>query len=217
MAEKTIYFPQEPGETGYRVSEFGDHFRERALIGVHYFEIERLVDKKTVVKTDDGDYKIIPFLFEAEDLRENMGGCHWIIPGGVSTKVQLITEPNYQLSTRAVEGSGWFLRWHPQRGINITWVDTRLGLRNPVVTSGYQWLVCWVASPDTEQLIVEGVDRPHYDPKFERELRPGKDRDVMLTTKDGQGEKRAIFGLSDFWYHLHRLRGQEHLLRVPGR
>jgi hypothetical protein len=203
------------GETNYRVSEFSKGWRQQALVGVHMYDIERLKDKTVVSQGKNGEYRRTPFLFEAEGLRETVGGCHWIIPGGVATRAQLIVEPSYQLTTRVVQGRGWFLRWHPQRGINITYADTRLGLRNPVVTSGYQWLVCWVAHPEVNQIIVEGVDSPHYDPKFEREIML-RDQSIKATIKDFWGERTAFYPLGEFWYHLDRL-SREERIDMPGR
>jgi len=216
MTERVYCHLPEVGETYYRVSDHGDDFRKQALVNVHHYGIERLLDQANVVETTQGKYEIIPFLFEAEGLRETVDGCHWIIPGGVATRVQLITEPSYQVTMRAVEGSGWLLRWHPRRGVNITWIDTKLGLRNPVVTSGYQWLVCGIANPEEKHLIIEGVDSPHFDPKFETELKPWQDRGLTSTVKDGWGERKSIYSLSEFWYHHRRLPRQEQPIYSPG-
>ena len=164
--------------------------------------------------TIQAGYEIVPF--QLQERNKPQEGAIWKLQPGQSTKVQRIVHPEYQITTEAVNGTGFFLKITPDGEINIKLGDPRLGKDNPKITFGHQDIICFIASIDSDgEFAVEGKENIPFKASFEKEVSHGR------TYKGGPGdyEKAEIFkyesgemiSLGSFWQAYHYILGSQSL------
>jgi len=150
----------------------------------------------TIEPTIDVGYQITPFAKKI--VKESETGVIWQLEPGNSTKVQLITDPEYRVQTEAVFGDGYFLRvlpGSPESYLDFHLASPRLKGENPVIVSGRDIVVCWIACQDSKKTFaVEGIDiNRKFSPMFEEEIYPLREK-IRITRQED-----IILHLEEFW------------------
>ncbi|MCG2692196.1 hypothetical protein L6272_05205 [Microgenomates group bacterium] len=141
-------------------------------------------------------YTIETAVFQDETARKGTV-TKWYLDQGTASNVVMISSHDFGLRTRAVEGKGWILVYHPQFGVHQIEVGPDLE-KNPVVELGYGHVFCFIASSDCKRLVLEGIDMPDFQKEYEVVIEDNESHTPKIVLSDGYA---ALFSLESvgFW------------------
>lgn len=174
MKEKAgVNFPLQPSELAK--IEPGFNWQTEAWFNGQAHPIQRLPEQTEWVNKPGFVYQITPFAFADEAARE-ADGAHFVIPAGrFMNTVQLVGE-YYKLRVRLVEGAGWLQAKNPSGLIFQAWLGA-MSSSNRVFEFGKDWIVRFVTAIGYGSAVLEGSDLPKYNPKWEKVIDEGDNRD----------------------------------------